>query len=48
MLFRSLEVEASLDGIYDGSLFYFVDGDKVKDGYKGLLSDPLEFQPTSP
>jgi hypothetical protein len=43
-----LEVEASLDGLYDGSLFYFVDGDKVKDGYKGQLSDPLEFQPTSP
>ena len=43
-----VQVSATLDGAYDGSLFYFVDGNKVKDGYHGTLTDPLEFQPTSP
>ncbi len=43
-----LEVSASLNGSFDGSLFYFVQGDKVKDGYQGSLTDPLEFEPTSP
>jgi len=43
-----LEVTASLDGSYNGSLFYFIDGNKVNDGYKGQLTDPLEFEPTSP
>jgi hypothetical protein len=42
-----IQVKATLDGSSDGSLFYFVDGDKVKDGYHGQLSDPLDFQPTS-
>jgi hypothetical protein len=43
-----LEVTAQLNGSYDGSLFYFVDGNKVKDGYKGTLTDPLDFEPTAP
>ena len=43
-----IEVTATLDSSYDGSLFYFVDANKVKDGYHGVLTDPLEFQPTSP
>lgn len=32
----------------DAKLFYFVDQGKVKDGYKGPLTDPLLFEPTSP
>jgi hypothetical protein len=44
----TIEVTATLDDSYDGSLFYFVDDNKVKDGYHGVLTDPLEFQPTSP
>ena len=43
-----IEVTATLDGSFDGSLFYFIEGNKVKDGYQGVLTDPLEFQPTSP
>jgi hypothetical protein len=44
----TVEVSAILNGVYDGSLFYFVDGNKVKDGYKGTLTDPLDFEPTAP
>jgi hypothetical protein len=43
-----VEVTATLDGSNDGDIFYWVDGDKVKDGYKGQLTDPLDFQPTAP
>jgi len=41
-------VTASLNGTFQGKLFYFVDDGKVKDGYKGPLTDPLLFQPTAP
>jgi hypothetical protein len=44
----SIEVTAALNGNYDGSLFFFVDDGKKNDGYKGPLTDPLEFQPAAP
>ena len=44
----TVEVSASLDTFYDGTLFYFVDNSVVKNGYTRSLTDPLDFQPTSP
>jgi hypothetical protein len=44
----TVEISARLGGAGDGKLFFFVDDGKINDGYKGTLTDPLEFQPTSP
>jgi hypothetical protein len=41
-------LSAALNGEYSGSFLFFVQDDRVNGGYTGPLTDPLEFQSTSP
>lgn len=41
-------VSAALSGEYSGSFLFFVQDGKVNGGYTGTVTDPLQFQSTSP
>lgn len=43
-----LTVDASLDGLQDGSFLFFVQNGKVNGDYKGTLTNPLQFQGNTP
>ncbi len=43
-----ITLSASLGGDYSGSFLFFVEDGKVNGGYRGMLHDPLELQPSSP
>lgn len=43
-----ITLSAALGGQYSGAFLFFVQDDQPNGGYKGTLTDPLEFQPTSP
>jgi hypothetical protein len=43
-----ITLSASLGGEYSGSFLFFVQDHLVNGGYKGMLSDPLELEPSSP
>lgn len=41
-------LSAALGGQYSGAFLFFVQDNTVNGGYTGLLSDPLELQPSTP
>jgi len=43
-----ITLSAALSGEYSGSFLFFVQDDEVNGNYKGMLSDPLELQSSSP
>jgi hypothetical protein len=43
-----ITLSASLGGTYSGSFLFFVQDGDVDGDYKGLLTDPLELQPSTP
>ncbi len=43
-----ITVDAKLNGEESGAFFFFVQDRTVNGGYKGVLSDPLTFEPSSP
>jgi hypothetical protein len=43
-----ITVSAALSGEYSGSFLFFVQDGKVNGGYTGTVTDPLQFQSTSP
>jgi hypothetical protein len=43
-----ITVDASVDGARSGSFLFFVQDGKINGGYAGTLTDPLEFEPSSP
>jgi hypothetical protein len=43
-----ITLSAALGGLYSGSFLFFVQDGAVDGNYKGLLTDPLELQPSSP
>jgi hypothetical protein len=43
-----ITLSASLGGEYSGSFLFFVQDHLVNGGYKGVLSDPIELEPSSP
>jgi len=43
-----ITVSAALSGEYSGSFLFFVEDGKVNGGYTGTVTDPLQFQSTSP
>jgi hypothetical protein len=43
-----ITVEASVDGAQSGSFLFFVQDGKINGGYMGALTNPLQFQPSSP
>ena len=43
-----ITLSAALSGEYSGSFLFFVQDGVVNGGYAGALTDPLEFQSTSP
>jgi hypothetical protein len=43
-----ITLSASLGGEYSGSFLFFVQDHLVNGGYKGVISDPLELEPSSP
>lgn len=45
---QSITVKATVAGIENASLFFFVQDGKVNGGYAGALSNPLTFRPTAP
>jgi hypothetical protein len=44
----TINVGVQLGGLPSSQYFFFVQNGQVNGGYTGSLSDPLEFQPTSP
>jgi hypothetical protein len=44
----TLTVNVELNGQLSGQYFFFVQNGLVNGGYQGALSDPMEFEPTSP
>jgi hypothetical protein len=45
---ESIELDAQVDGIRDGTFLFFVQNGKVNGGYQGPLTDPLILHPLSP
>jgi hypothetical protein len=43
-----ITVAASVDGAQSGSFLFFVQDGKINGGYTGMLTNPLQFQPSSP
>jgi hypothetical protein len=43
-----ITVDATMNGVDDGSLMFFVQDSLVNGGYTGALTDPLMFEPSSP
>jgi hypothetical protein len=43
-----ITVDAKMNGVDDGSLLFFVQDSLVNGGYRGPLTDPLMFEPSSP
>ena len=43
-----ITLSATLGGEYSGRFLFFVQDDKVNGAYTGMLTDPLELEPTSP
>ena len=44
----AITVNVQLNGEPSGAYFFFVQNGAVNGGYQGTLSDPMEFEPTSP
>jgi hypothetical protein len=44
----TISVDVELNGVASGQYFFFVQNGVVNGNYQGSLSDPLEFEPTSP
>lgn len=43
-----ITLTASVDGCYDGSFLFFVQGGKVNGGYAGVLTDPIQLEGSAP
>jgi hypothetical protein len=43
-----ITVNASVDGAQSGSFLFFVQGGKINGGYTKTLTNPLQFEPSSP
>jgi hypothetical protein len=41
-------LDARMNGVADGHLLFFVQAGQVNGGYKGMLTDPLMFEPSTP
>jgi hypothetical protein len=44
----TIRVTATVGGLYDGRFFFWVQGGKVDDGFRGTVTDPLELVGASP
>lgn len=43
-----ITVDAEMNGVQDGSFFFFVQDGQIKGGYSGMLTDPLMVMPKTP
>ncbi len=43
-----ITVDAKMNGVDDGAIMFFVQDNTINGGYKGTLTDPLMFEPSSP
>ena len=43
-----ITIDAKLNGVDDGRLFFFVQDKLINGNFKGTFTDPLMFEPSSP
>jgi hypothetical protein len=43
-----ITLDAKVDGVESGQYLFFVQNGQINGGYKGLLTDPLELEPSTP